>query len=536
MQSYGQQRKVKKISKKLRIERNKMKGKLFVAMTLLLILFVGNISFAEDSPFFKEFFAMDTATKDAEHETPDLQAAIVKELGFTGMAWTGFEQLPELKSALQTHGLKLYAIYLWGSIEKDGFQIQPGLAEVLETMKGNKYFLWLTINSQTWKTDEPEARQQALALIHAMADQVSPYGVKIALYPHAGCWLEKTEQAFQLAQDSGKANVGISFNLCHSLKSDGQDTNLDLLIRKVETRLFVITINGAEVPGNDWDKLIQPLDKGNFDLKPLLITLKSVGYTGPIGLQGYGIQEPVKGHLPRSMEAWKKLVASVSTYQPIRISTDDLQSFREPTGDWYTGEDAILDPNDETRLTALPGVGVLINGKEGKTNHLITKDEFGDVELHIEFMVPKGSNSGVYFQGRYEIQVLDSWGVAEPKYSDCGGIYQRWHEEPGLSEDQRGYEGKSPRVNASRPPGTWQSFDVIFKAPRFDSEGKKVANAKFVRVVYNGVIVHENEEVSGPTRAALYNDEAPKGPVMLQGDHGPVAYRNFWIRPLTEKE
>lgn len=504
-----------------------------VLVQLVLIVLLVSLACSADSPFFKEFFAMDTATKDAEHPTPDSQAVIVKELGFTGMSWTGFEQFAELKNALQANGLKLYAVYFWGTIGKEGFQIQPGLAEALEIMKGNGYFLWLTINSQAWKSDEPESYQQALTLIRSVADQTLPYGVKVVLYPHAGCWLDKTEQAYQLAQDSGKPNVGISFNLCHWLKVDGPEMNLDLLIRKVKPKLFVVTLNGAEPPG-DWDKLIQPLDKGTYDLKPLLITLKSVGYTGPVGLQGYGIQEPVKEHLPRSMQTWKKLLSSVSSYEPVRISTDDLSAFREPTGTWYPAGDAISDPQNEALLASLPGVEVLINGKDGRTNHLVTKEEWGDVEAHIEFMVPKGSNSGVYFQGRYEIQVLDSWGVAEPKHSDCGGIYQRWHEEPGIPDDQRGYEGKPPRMNASRPPGVWQSFDVIFKAPRFDAEGKKIANAQFVRVVHNGIVVHENQELTGPTRASLFNDEAPKGPIMLQGDHGPVAYRNFWVRPLTE--
>jgi hypothetical protein len=151
--------------------------------------------------------------------------------------------------------------------------------------------------------------------------------------------------------------------------------------------------------------------------------------------------------------------------------------------------------------------------------------EHGDVLAHIEFMVPKGSNSGVYFMGRYEIQVLDSFGVEQPQHSDCGGIYQRWDD----NRDPKGYEGRPPRVNAARAPGEWQVFDVVFRAPRFDANGKKTANAMFVRVVHNGVVVHENEEVTGPTRAALFNDEKPKGPLMLQGDHGPVAYRNIWI-------
>ena len=150
------------------------------------------------------------------------------------------------------------------------------------------------------------------------------------------------------------------------------------------------------------------------------------------------------------------------------------------------------------------------------------------MQLHVEFMVPKGSNSGVYLMGRYEIQVFDSFGVAKPKHSDCGGIYQRWGKKGG-------YEGRPPRVNASRKPGQWQMFDITFKAPWFDAAGKKIADAVFVKVVHNGTVVHENEKVTGPTRASTYNDEKPAGPLMLQGDHGPVAYRNIRMTPLGGK-
>ncbi len=207
----------------------------------------------------------------------------------------------------------------------------------------------------------------------------------------------------------------------------------------------------------------------------------------------------------------------------------DLAGWRTPAGDWSVVKAATLDPNDPQRFALEPGSGVLANGPGGKAPNLISEFEHGDVEAHIEFVVPKGSNSGIYFQGRYEIQVLDSWGVTAPKYSDCGGIYQRW------ANDQ-GFEGHAPRVNASKPPGEWQSFDVVFRAPRFDAAGKKIANAKFVRVAHNGQVIHEHIEVTGPTRAAAFeNNEQALGPLMLQGDHGPVAYRNLRLKPIKLK-
>lgn len=207
------------------------------------------------------------------------------------------------------------------------------------------------------------------------------------------------------------------------------------------------------------------------------------------------------------------------------LTRANLEAWRAPRGQWQVVADVKAGGEGERLLIGTPGEGVLVNGATGRTSNLLSQAEHGDIEAHVEFMVPKGSNSGVYFQARYEVQILDSWGVEHPKHGDCGGIYERW-------KDNRGYEGHPPRVNASRAPGQWQSFDVVFRAPRFDATGRKVANARFVKVVHNGIVVHENVEVTGPTRASTFQDEKPLGPLMLQGDHGPVAYRNLWLKPV----
>lgn len=210
------------------------------------------------------------------------------------------------------------------------------------------------------------------------------------------------------------------------------------------------------------------------------------------------------------------------------LTGKDLSIWGGDTGQWQSVGDAHLNPSDAKRLASDPGTGAIINGPTGKTKHLLTKQPFGDVRAHIELMVAQDSNSGVYFMGRYEIQVFDSY-QKQSAYPgiECGGIYRRWDE----NRTPKGFEGHSPRVNASRAPGQWQTFDVVFRAPRFDESGQKVANARFEKVVHNGVLVHEDVELTGPTRAGAFNDEQPLGPLMLQGDHGPVAYRNLWLAP-----
>jgi 3-keto-disaccharide hydrolase len=195
-----------------------------------------------------------------------------------------------------------------------------------------------------------------------------------------------------------------------------------------------------------------------------------------------------------------------------------LRNPKASNSKWEVVSNVKLADGVPARFAAQKGDGILLNADDGRGVDLLTETEHGDCELSIEFNVPKGSNSGVYFLGQYEVQVFDSYGKkdAELKYGDCGGIYNT----------------APPKSNASKAPGEWQKFEVVFQAPRFDAQGKKTSNAKFVKVIHNGVLIHESVEVKGPTTAALGGPEKATGPLMLQGDHGPVAFRNIRIKPL----
>ncbi|MFN3326266.1 MAG: DUF1080 domain-containing protein [Bryobacteraceae bacterium] len=202
---------------------------------------------------------------------------------------------------------------------------------------------------------------------------------------------------------------------------------------------------------------------------------------------------------------------------------------RERPNDWFTTQYVRFEPLlGPTRLTGMRGPsGVILNGPQGRTANLVTAEKFGDVELYLEFMIGKGGNSGVYLHGLYEVQIFDSFGKADPELttSDGGAIYHRWIDEKGVG-------GSRPKQNACRQPGEWQSYQIWFRGPRFDGAGKKIENARFVRVLHNGRLVQDNVEVDGPTRAHMDLPEAAENPIMLQGDHGPVAFRNIHVRPL----
>ena len=228
------------------------------------------------------------------------------------------------------------------------------------------------------------------------------------------------------------------------------------------------------------------------------------------------------------------LAASVgraeSLLPPESVPLDSLAAFRPTRGNWVVAGGLAGDPRRDQVLAAAPGTGVLVNNpRPGAPNDaLATTWEHGDIDVDLDFLVPPGANSGVYLQGRYEVQILDSAGVKVPLFSDCGGIYQRWDEARGPGRS--GYEGHAPKANASRAPGLWQHLHIEFRAPRFDAHGVKTAHARFVKVELNGYLVQENVEVTGPTRASPFTDEKPTGPLLVQGDHGAIALRHVAVK------
>ncbi|MEM6964060.1 MAG: family 16 glycoside hydrolase [Bacteroidota bacterium] len=217
-----------------------------------------------------------------------------------------------------------------------------------------------------------------------------------------------------------------------------------------------------------------------------------------------------------------------STLPHTLISLDDLSTFKTKGKNWQVVGAVEADMDQKHHINLSAGTGVLVNNQsETEKANLFSSFEHGDMELELEFMMPKGSNSGIYFQSRYEIQLYDSYGVEEMRVSDCGAIYQRWDE--SRPKGKKGYEGHPPKANASKAPGLWQTLKIFFRAPQFDKAGNKTKNASFEHVYLNGFLLHENVELKGTTRgaAAKIDDEVPYAPFMIQGDHGPVAFRNI---------
>ncbi len=206
-----------------------------------------------------------------------------------------------------------------------------------------------------------------------------------------------------------------------------------------------------------------------------------------------------------------------------KLLLNDLSGFKPTSANWKIVGNIYASLHSNEPIKGSFGKGILANFSD-KINrgHLFTRFEHGDIDIEMEIMMPKGSNSGIYLQGRYEVQLLDSWGKKDLKYSDMGGIYQRTD-----PSNDKGYEGHAPLINACKAPGLWQKLKIMFRAPDFDKNGKKIADARFLKVYLNGVIVQNDVAVSGPTRSSAFKDEQPTGPLMIQGNHGQIAIRNI---------
>ena len=181
---------------------------------------------------------------------------------------------------------------------------------------------------------------------------------------------------------------------------------------------------------------------------------------------------------------------------------------------WRVGK-AAVDPATPSKLAVHEPGSELISPASGA--NLVSEESFGDCVVELEFMIPADSNSGVKMMSIYEIQILDSAGKSKLDSGDCGAVYKE----------------SAPKVNACKKAGEWQQLLIDFRAPRFDGTGKKIANAKFVKVHLNNQLVQENVEVAHGTNVSRNAPEHPTGPIFFQGDHGPVAFRNIRVTRLN---
>ena len=244
------------------------------------------------------FFAFDNGVGHNLNWSPAQQAAVLKKLGYDGIGYTGTENFTERQKAFQAQGLKIFNLYVPCYVDKPE-PYDPQLKAALQQLQGTGMCLWLTVQGQSTN----DAR--AVCIVREIADEAAAAGVRVALYPHKGFFVPTAEDALRILQQVDRPNVGVTINLCHELMAGNAD-RIAGIIKTCAPHLFFVSINGADYSGG-WDKLIRPLDEGNFDVAGFLKLLGAAGYAGPIGLQCYNLKGDPEENLKRSINAWHQL-------------------------------------------------------------------------------------------------------------------------------------------------------------------------------------------------------------------------------------
>ena len=286
--------------------------RLALAAATALLTATASISGAAAATVTNELFPFCIDWHDSKKRGFEEQAVMLKELGYPGVGHIWLDKVEERLKTLDAAGLRLYQITMVvdlapGKQPYDAARFQA----VCSAIKGRAVQFDLLVNGR--KPSDPAFDDQAVAVLRTMSDQAKDSGAQLLLYPHQGSWIERIEDSIRVADKVDRPNVGVMFNLCHWLRVD-KSRDYQPLLKQAMPRLWAVSINGAdeldEKPG--WARYIQPLDKGNFDVATFVRRLRELGYTGPIGLQCYGIGGDTREHLVRSMDAWKKKTAGQS--------------------------------------------------------------------------------------------------------------------------------------------------------------------------------------------------------------------------------
>jgi sugar phosphate isomerase/epimerase len=247
---------------------------------------------AEETPFI----AFDNGVGRGELN-PVQQAALLKELGYAGIGYTGVRQWSERHQAFADAGLAITSLYVGCQLGTPP-RCDAGILDTIPHLEGTATMLWLTVNG----TGDDSAVDAAVRLV---AEPAAHHHVQVALYPHFGMRIATAVQALAVVQRLAMPNVGLTLNLCHELRA-GNEAHLPDIIHACASAIFSVSINGAEHDG-DWNRLIKPLGEGAVDVGAVLAALHANGYTGPVGLQCYNVPGDQRTNLMASMAAWRRM-------------------------------------------------------------------------------------------------------------------------------------------------------------------------------------------------------------------------------------
>jgi sugar phosphate isomerase/epimerase len=475
------------------------------------------------------FFVFDNGLNGENLKSIPAQLDLVKELGFAGLSWRTDSpaRIKEVLDGAKTRGLKLFVIYANLDLKDGKLVHDPRLDEIIPLCKGTDTMIWPNMTSKQFKLSDPEGDEIAVTGLRALADLSAANGLRVALYPHVNMWLHRLEDAVRVVKKVDRANVGLTFNLCHAL-ADGAEDRVPVLIAEAAPHLFVVTVNGADSrpPSKSWEYLIKPLDQGTYDVGIVLAKLRAVGFSGPVGLQCYSIKTEPREHLRGSIAAWRKLSGedAAAVGAPAALTAEDraagwrmlfdgtsLAGWRAygkpgPIGPGWKAKGGLLH-----KLAGIPG------------GDIVTAGSFGDFELSWEWRLAKGANNGVkYF-------VSDQRPAAPGhEYQMIDDDSERWRDLPGKDKTASFYQVLPPAADKPlRPPGEWNRSRIVVQGDRVEHW----LNGRMVLTYVLG-----SEAVKAGLAASKFNKYPDfgrkiRGPIMLT-DHQDEA----WFRDIRLRE
>jgi sugar phosphate isomerase/epimerase len=468
------------------------------------------------------------------------QVSMLKKYGFDGIEHRETSQILELKDALDKQGLNIYADYVKIDIDQKVPYLQEW-KQVIPKLKGTGIILWCHLHSTKFKPSDEVADALIVPIMQELADFAKPYGVKVAVYPHARLLAETANDSYRLACKVNRENVGSVFNLCHFLKT-GSIENLYEVLKLTLPKLIAVSINGADT-GNtidmEWSRVIQPLGEGTFDVYRVIEFLADNGYQGPIGLQCYDLKTPPEYYMGKGGETWKAFKERYS--KPLNTLTREEKEngwkllFDGKTTKNWRGINQKAFPSTGWKIESGDLIADVEGGAEsGNGGDVITQKKYGKFILKWEWqMLSKGGNSGVkYFVQEgigdnkgygfgLEYQLLDdknhAWmlsGKMKPNdYHTLGSLYELYPASADKHPSPLGLWNESMIVCNGNQVEHWLNGVMILEYDRSSADFKtKIAASKFKDVNGFGTLT--------------------EGHILLQ-DHGSIIhYRNIKIREL----
>ncbi|WKN44860.1 sugar phosphate isomerase/epimerase family protein [Tunicatimonas pelagia] len=236
------------------------------------------------------------------------QAEWLRHYGYAGIEYNDPATILAGKKIFAEEGVKIFTSYVSVTIDDAPFY-DARWHDIIPHFANQDWIIWVNVRSQRFDPSDPAADERVVAILSELAATAQAHGIRIALYPHYGFLVETPSDAYRIAEKIDRPNVGVTFNLCHFLKTDDAQ-NIENSLRQILPKLFVVSVSGAEAGATrrmGWDQLIQPLGKGSFSVLEFVRMLKKLGYRGAIGQQCYGIELPPEQLLRESSRAWKVL-------------------------------------------------------------------------------------------------------------------------------------------------------------------------------------------------------------------------------------